>query len=101
MQDERAELEGLTCAASLRASAEGVLQLWPGIDRSVGTGHDLQAWLAGPGLRRLPGKPEALKRDVATFRSAAATPPERVSLNALQPRRPVAPARHPVQLVGS
>lgn len=77
-QDERAELEGLTCAASLRASAEGVLQLG---EISVSTvpwalGTISRRGLQGLDFDAFQASLEALKRDVATFRSAAATPAE-------------------------
>lgn len=75
-QDERAELEGLTCAASLRANADGVLQLG---EISVSTVPWALGTLSRRGLQGLDfdafqASLEALKRDVATFRSTAAIP---------------------------
>ncbi|WP_188489613.1 DEAD/DEAH box helicase [Stenotrophomonas maltophilia] len=75
-QDERAELEGLTCAASLRANADGVMQLG---EISVSTvpwalGTISRHGLQGLGFDAFQASLEALKRDVATFRSTTATP---------------------------
>jgi hypothetical protein len=70
-QNERADLEGLTCAASLRANAEGVLQLG---EISVSTvpwalGTISKRGLQGLDFDAFQASLEALKRDAATFRS--------------------------------